>query len=89
MAESLWTHQNVNLIKEFIEHRDYEVRLKGNKVYGIDLAPQGYALTETAIYLQEYDDAPPDNFTALDEVNPEDFKVYQLKEVDWQNSIDF
>ncbi len=81
-----WTPELIHRIKKYVEaNRRYRVYYQGGRVYGIDIPPDKYPIEQTAIYTQEYDDCPPDSFSTIEETEPEEFEVFSLAPVAWQD----
>lgn len=78
----MWTLALIERLKKYIDgSRYFQVYYQSHRVYGMDLVPPEHAAEfppeQAEIYLQEYDDAPPDG-VVLAETEPTDFHVYLL-----------
>src|SRR5690348_1189877 len=80
----MWTPELIERLHKYVEaNRYFKVYCRNDLVYGMDLASPDEPIGHSCVYLEEYDDARPDNFVTPDEVSPDDFHVFLLMPVDW------
>jgi hypothetical protein len=83
-----WTPKLIHRLKRYVDaDRLYRVHYRCERVYGIDIPPDEYPIEQAAVYMQEYDDCPPDNFSVIGDMQPEDFSVYRLALIEWQEEV--
>ena len=80
----LWAPELIARLKKYVDANNwFQVQYRSDNVFGLDLAPEGYEATRALVYLEEYDDCPPDGIV-LEETKPGDFHVFLKSQVNWQ-----
>jgi hypothetical protein len=77
----MWTIELITRLKQYVDAgRYFKVYYQSHEVFGMDLVPPEhqaeFPADQASIYLEPYDDAPPDNFVSLFDTDLTDFSVY-------------
>ena len=80
----MWSQEQIERLKKYVDaNRYFQVFYHKNQVYGMDI-PEDKDYSP-CIYLEKYEDTPPDTFFSFDEFEPSDITVKLLRNVDWEN----